>query len=53
MRNEGKAPSGGLGQHSIESRGSTEQTLGALPTLMFSVRKSDVISTASLVLDSE
>lgn len=41
-----------LGQHSVESRGSAEQTLGALPTLMFSVRKSDVISTASPELDS-
>lgn len=42
IKEERKTPSGDLGQCSRTSRGSVEQTLGVLPMLMFTARKSDV-----------
>lgn len=42
IRGERKSPSCGLGQCSRTFKGSAEQTLGALPTLMWNARKSDV-----------
>lgn len=49
---KGRPHSGGLGQCSRTSRGSAEQTLGVLPILMFTARKSDV-NTSSQEFYSE
>lgn len=48
-----EGPSGGFGQHFMESKGSAEQALGAVPTLMFRAMIPCAVCPASQGIDSE